>query len=419
MDEQTFEEISLREILDVLARRRWLIIAMTITAVLASAFFTSYFVVPIYRSSAVLMVNHADTQRGVQTQNDLEEMVAEVSRPQEMSINTYLGQFNNEALMERVVKRLDLRYSARTLIGMVKTSAVRDTRLINVAVEHNDPYTAAVIANTVSEEFIEFISDVNQQRMSKSVDFLQDQRIDVEKQLAETMKMYREYESDPRSAQIVQMELDSRLNDAIKYQSQIIQTQIELEQLVAGRDQLAKRLEQEPMTLVGLLSEESEETANPVYLALRQSIDEKQVQIQEKQALIGSMERAVTLLEKQVKTLQVELNEKKAFERAMQADLQLLEKNSLLFAERITQAQIAQSVDMGANNLTLVSRAVESGAPVRPNKKRNMALAAVLGMMASVMLVFMQEFLDNSIKNADDVRRHLNLPVLAQVPKFR
>lgn len=394
-------------------------VAMTITAVVASAFFTSYFVVPIFRSSAVLMVTHADTtQRTVRNESDLEEMVAQVSRPQEMTINTYLGQFKNEALMERVIQRLELPYSARTLVNLVKTSAVRDTRLIEVSVEHNDPYTAAMIANTVSEEFIEFISDINQQRMSHSVDFLQEQRSDVDRQLAETMKKYREYESDPRSAQIVQMELDSRLKDAIKYQSQIIQVQIEYEQLVAGRNELAKRLEQEPVTLISFTDDGGEEMVNPVYLALRQSIDEKQVQILEKQTLTDSLGRAVKLLDKQVQELQVELNEKKAFERVMMAEILLLEKNSALFAERITNAQIAQSVDIGANNLTLVSRAVQPRSPVRPNKKKNMALAGVLGLMASIMLMFVLEFLDNSIKSSDDVRRHLDLPVLGQVPKF-
>lgn len=249
---------------------------------------------------------------------------------------------------------------------------------------------------------------------------LLEQRDDVDRQLTETMNKYREYESDPRSAHIVQLELDSRLKDAIRYQSQIIQVQIEYEQLVAGRNELSRRLEQEPATLVSLVDEEdSIETANPVYLALRQSADEKQVEIKERQALSSSLERAVALLEKQVRELQLELNEKNAFERAMFADIERSERNSELFAERITQAQMAQSVDMGANNLTLVSRAVQPRIPIKPNKKMNVAIAGVLGVMASVMLVFALEFLDNSIKNEDDVRRHLDLPVLAQVPKFR
>ncbi len=420
MEEQNFEEISLKEILNMLSKWRGLIAILTITAIAASAFFTSFFVVPIYKSSAVLMVTHDDAQRTLRNQNDLEDVVAQVSRPQEMTINTYLAQMNNQALLERVIEKLELPYSVQKLSTLIKASAMRDTRLIDVAVEHNDPYTAALIANTLSAEFIEFISDINQQRMKKSVEFLQEQRDEVNKQMIEKMNMYNEYETDPRSSHIVQMELNSRLNDAIKYQSQIIHTQIEYERLLAGQNELASRLEQEPAVQLvfnqdGSLIEE----ASPLYLSLRQTYDQKQVELMEKHTLIASMNRAVILLEKQFKDLQTELNEKLAYERAMQTDIQLLEKNYSLFTERIAQAQVAQALDMGENNLTLVSSAVVPMNPIKPNKMLNIAIAGILGLMASVMLAFFLELMDNTIKNTDDVRRHLDLPILAQIPKFK
>lgn len=59
-----------------------------------------------------------------------------------MNLNTYVAQIKNEALLERVIHRLSLKFSARTLAGMVQTSVVRGTSLMEVAVEHNDPYTA-------------------------------------------------------------------------------------------------------------------------------------------------------------------------------------------------------------------------------------------------------------------------------------
>lgn len=277
MEEQNLlDEISLREIFEVLVKWRVMIVVLTITAVISSGFFTKYFITPIYRSNAVLMVTHADTQTVVRSENDLEDVVGQVSRPQEMNLNTYAGQFKNEALLERVIQKLGLKYSARTLAGLIKTSVVRDTRLIEVAVEHNDPYTAMLIANTASEEFIEFISDINQQRMGKSLEFLREQRNEVDKELSATMGKYREYEEDPRSVQIVGMELDSKLKDSIKYQSLIVQTQIEYDQLLAGRKELLRRLEQESSTVVLMGAEGEEEVANPVYLALQQK-DRKSV----------------------------------------------------------------------------------------------------------------------------------------------
>lgn len=415
----SMEEISLRDIFDVLVKWRWMIFILTATAMITSAIFAIFFTIPTYRSSAILMVTHADTQRVFRSENELAEVVDQVSRPQDMNLITYVSQLSSTVLLERVIQKLGLSYSPRSLSGMVKTSVVKDTRLIEVGVEHNDPYTAALIANTLSEEFINFISDINQQHMGRSLDFLEQQQEEVKLQLTESTEKYQEYEKDPRGVPIVKAELDSKINDVIKYKSQIVQTQIEFDQLLAGRNELQRRLDQESSGIPNLFAgADGEEAVNPVYISLRQSIDEKNVQLNEKQALVKSLEKAVIQLEQQIQLLQVELNEKNAFEKQMDREIERLEKTLGLFTDKITQAQITQSIDLGANNLTLMVRAVEPGSPVKPNKKMNIALAGILAVMSSVMLAFLLEFLDNSIKNDEDVRRHLSLPVLAHVPKF-
>ncbi len=417
-EHDVLEEVSLREIVDVVFRWRRMIILVTLAAVLTSYVVSAYFITPIYRSSALLMVTQDET-RVVRSENGLEEVVGSVSRLPQMDLNTYVSQFNSTALLERVIHKLDLSYSGRMLANMVDTAVVKDTRLIEVSVEHNDPYTASLLANTLSEEFIDFISDVNQQRMGVSLEFLNEQREDVGRQLEEVRQSYSEYQSDPRSLQIVKMELDSKLNDATRYNSLIVQTQIEYDQVVAGRSEVLRRLENESPVIV-TVSEDgtSEEVVNPVFFALRQSVDEKSVQLSEMQALIRSLRRAVEQLEAQVLGLQAEYTQKLEFERRMNSDINRLEQAYDLFTEKIIQAQITHSIDTGQANLALVAGAVEPKSPVKPNKMLNMALAAVLALMASVMLAFLFEFLNTSIKDAEDVQKQLNLPVLGHIPQF-
>ena len=52
------------------------------------------------------------------------------------------------------------------------------------------------------------------------------------------------------------------------------------------------------------------------------------------------------------------------------------------------------------------------GAQIKPNKQMNMAIAFLLGLMGSVGLVFLLEFLDNTIKRRGRWPRHLELPVM-------
>ena len=54
--------------------------------------------------------------------------------------------------------------------------------------------------------------------------------------------------------------------------------------------------------------------------------------------------------------------------------------------------------------------------PVSPNKMMNIAIAGVLGVMVSVGLVFVLEFLDRTYKTPSDIERHLGLPILGAIP---
>lgn len=54
--------------------------------------------------------------------------------------------------------------------------------------------------------------------------------------------------------------------------------------------------------------------------------------------------------------------------------------------------------------------------PVSPNKKMNIAIAFLLGLMVSVGLVFLLEYLDNTYKNKDQLEKDLGIPVLGSIP---
>lgn len=73
---------------------------------------------------------------------------------------------------------------------------------------------------------------------------------------------------------------------------------------------------------------------------------------------------------------------------------------------------------MKVENVVVVDPAVEATAPFKPRKVMNVAVAFVLGLMASVGLAFLLEVLDTSIKSPEDVTRRLGLPVLAVIPVF-
>lgn len=72
---------------------------------------------------------------------------------------------------------------------------------------------------------------------------------------------------------------------------------------------------------------------------------------------------------------------------------------------------------MKIENVQIIDEAEVPIFPVKPRPILNMAIAGVLGIMMSVFLIFLLEYMDNTIKTPSDVERYLNLPVIGMIPK--
>ncbi|MDB8555534.1 Wzz/FepE/Etk N-terminal domain-containing protein [Turicibacter sanguinis] len=57
--------------------------------------------------------------------------------------------------------------------------------------------------------------------------------------------------------------------------------------------------------------------------------------------------------------------------------------------------------------------------PLSQNKVTKIAIAGILGMMISVGLVFVLEYLDRTVKTADETEKLLGVPVLGAIPKSK
>lgn len=68
------------------------------------------------------------------------------------------------------------------------------------------------------------------------------------------------------------------------------------------------------------------------------------------------------------------------------------------------------------DNVIVVDEAATPTEPISPNKKLNIVIAGMLGIALAFALIFSIEFLDNTIKTAQDVEHFLELTVLAAIP---
>ncbi|TKH09958.1 capsular biosynthesis protein [Peribacillus simplex] len=75
---------------------------------------------------------------------------------------------------------------------------------------------------------------------------------------------------------------------------------------------------------------------------------------------------------------------------------------------------------MNVDNVSVLAKAEikENPTPVKPNPLLNIAIAVVVGLMAGIGLAFLLEFMDNTIKDEEDIERLLELPILGSIQKI-
>ncbi|MBW1705279.1 MAG: hypothetical protein JRJ86_08945, partial [Deltaproteobacteria bacterium] len=72
--------------------------------------------------------------------------------------------------------------------------------------------------------------------------------------------------------------------------------------------------------------------------------------------------------------------------------------------------------NIDVSNIRITEKAVLPRLPVRPNKKRNLMLGVIFGLMIGIGLSFLREYLDRTLHTEEDVEKYLGLPVLSVIP---
>jgi len=88
-------------------------------------------------------------------------------------------------------------------------------------------------------------------------------------------------------------------------------------------------------------------------------------------------------------------------------------------ANALGQAIIEKAKEIiDVQNVIVIDKAELPVNPVKPNKMLNIAIAALLGLMFGVFLVYFLELLDRTVKTDRDVEKYLALSTIGEIPLF-
>ena len=460
-------EAHLLDYLMILRKHQWLIVSFLLALVTVVTIAT-FRMQPVYEATTRIEIDRENTNFLPFAANDPYDLYQDL----EDYIETQSKILVSETLALQTIKSLNLDQDSRfgghpqnpgtlevaatsggiqsppnslgAFLGGLSVKRVPNSRLLDVTFATTDPKLAAAIVNAHVNNFIEqnFRSRyeattqtsnwlANQlDELKGKVEAAEDARIKYERnnqiwtidekqdvttqKLADLNRELTEAQADRINKQAVYELAEAGNYDAIPAvrESPVIQESLKRQgelsnQFTEALNQYGPkfpkvvRLEAQLQEIEGLIASEKKSIGNQIQAEYRGS---RQRELLLQRALDQQKNEAASMADKMVQY--------NILKREAEANKQLYD--GLL--QKLKEAGI--TAGLRSSNIRVVDPALMPTAPSRPNKSRNLILAILVGLFGGIGLALLREYLDNTIKNPDDVENLSRLPSLAVVPTF-
>jgi len=347
-------------------------------------------------------------------------------------------------------------------------NSLKNTNIIEINSENLNPKLASIIADSTASVFVEESRSINRSRATEAKRFIEEQLIEKETELKKVEEEKLEYK---RQENILYLDEETKINieQLANFQSQEIEVNNQIVENKAELAEVHRQLEKQAETYISSKTI----TTNPAVRELQSQLTNLEIQlptllekyskgspqvseaeikireiknkISEKVAeIVGSkvsarnpiyqtlLAQVVTLettlisLETKKESLASSVKEyesrlerlpdKELYLARLERAIKVSESTYIILLEKYQEARINEAMELG--DIRIIDEARIPEDPIKPNKKLNLAIGGILGLMLGVMLTFFMEYMDNTIKTTDDIERYLGLPVLGIIPKI-
>lgn len=339
---------------------------------------------------------------------------------------------------------------ASMLQGGISVTPVRETRVLTISYTDKDPYMAQRIAKAQVQAYIDVSLEIKLSSAQQSLKWMTAKAEAERKKLEESERALQRYKREhdlvtvENKLTIYPEKLTQFSNQLSESESTLKELEDLYEQIVAVQDN-PKALETVPTV-----------SKNQVIISLRSQILKAQQLIKELSKKYGHKhpkmikavdDRNILIREKNDEVKRVIESVRKEYELAQSSQDNLRElvgetkRNLQDVNERFVQYSImsrevetnralydALNASLEKTSVTEESQAVNiwvmrtpslPGGPSNKNPKRMLLLGMVLGLAGGIGLAFFIEYLDNTVKSADDLEQRYGVTVLGSVQEAK
>ncbi|MGD9488523.1 MAG: GumC family protein [Calditrichaceae bacterium] len=370
---------------------------------------------------------------------------------------------------------LTMRGMIGVIRGSMEVSHKKETDIIQITYQASTPFEAAYIANTIADEFQYANAEASRGEISDLRKFLETQLSKKGEELRLSEERLRDYQEREKVASLDD-ETSGLVGRLSEVESMLEQAQVELQAKLEMKSSLAKQLDERKQTLSTDLSEIStpylsslqQELASIVaertkyttaieievqdvnrrhfeanikqyddkIRAMKQKLEEEARKISTSSMVKDPFQLSQDLVTKlltsdaDIKTLTAKINALQDVVSEYSRKLEILpekvlelarlerrrmvdEQTFIMMTQKMEETKIQEAGQR--NDVRIIDEAIEPYAPVKPKKKMNLMLGALIGLGLGIGLIFLVEYFDNTIKTHEDIER-MGLNILGTIP---
>ncbi|HLO31259.1 MAG TPA: polysaccharide biosynthesis tyrosine autokinase [Anaerolineales bacterium] len=359
--------MELRQYISIMRRWAWLLLLGLILGA-SGGFFGSSYQIPIYQASTRLLVMRAPQDRTSDYAYLSDQQLTQ----------TYLELATTQPVLNAVSEQLGSVVKPK----QIEVRQIRDTQVIELTIEDQDPTQSAIIANTLVDKLIKQNEALQSVRFASTEANLQEQIKQMEEQISGLQTVI---------SQVTTQNLKDQMT--------------ELEAQITPLQEEKTKLEQEIAAL------------EPAYnLERRTAIAEKQARISQIDPLLSLYQEIYSNLVVLGKPLDTGGSDNIRLTQ-LQKTLDLYQGIYVNLLNSLESLRLARL--QNTPNIVQIEPATVPLEPIRPRPLLNTVLAGVLGLMLAAGIIFLVEYLDDTIKTMEDVERILQVPVIGYIAEIK
>jgi len=310
--------------------------------------------------------------------------------------------------LDRLALRKNLSEYQKAVLALRKRLSIeqiRNSDVIEIKFRWSEPSVAKKVVETLLAFYMEH--HLQSHKTSGSYDFFHRQAEILEERLKDSEE---------------KLKLLEQSHGIVSYEQQRESLLEQIDNFTAILKQTESEIAETRMKINGL-SEQLSSLVTKITTGFDEIATKLRSDLLGQQNILKALEAKKQTMQNHINSYQTDLDKLSSYNlelKRLTRQVSLDEQNYKLYQRKLEEARISDVLDTERIvNVRVIDLPAASFKPVSPAKCVLIAVAAVTSLLVGIVLAFLCEYFDRSVKTAQDVAKHLGIPLIASIKRRR